>query len=279
MPHVAALYRYPVKGFTPESRDALVVQPDGRIQGDRVLTFRFGNATVPKQIDGLNYWPKTEGLAMQDFPGIGPLQLRFDEEAQRLHIQHDGDVLVDAGLDEAGRRLLCERVAAFVLETPEGDRLREPGRLPLALLGDGRTAQFQDRPRGYISVHGRGSLVALAEALASSGEDGDSTAGRGDGALDERRFRSNVAVDGLAPWDELEWTGRVRIGEVEFDVQNHIVRCLATHANPDTGLRDTPVMTTITRAFGREQPTLGTLLLPAGAGGVIRVGDEVTVLG
>lgn len=269
MPHVAALYRYPVKGFTPESRDALVVQADGRIEGDRVLTFRFANATEPILRDGLNYWPKTEGLAVQDSPSITPLRLVFDETAQRVRIEHPasegGAVLVEAGLDEAGRALLCDRVAEFVLATPEGDRLREPGRLPLVLLGDGRTAQFTDRPRGFISVHGRGSVLALGEAL---GQD-----------VDERRFRSNVAVDGLPAWEELQWAGRVRIGDVEFEVSHHIVRCLATHANPDTGVRDTPVLTTLTHTIGLEQPTLGTLLLPApgSEGGTIRVGDEVEI--
>lgn len=269
MPHVAALYRYPVKGFTPESRESLVVQPDGRIEGDRVLAFRFANATEPRVHEGLNYWPKTEGLAMQDFPGIGPLELRFDEEQQRLHIQHNGDVIVDAGLDEKGRQLICDRVAAYVLDTPDGARLREPERLPLALIGDGRTSQFQDRPRGFVSVHGRGSLLALGEALGLE--------------VDERRFRSNIAVEGLAPWDELEWAGRVRIGAAQFRVSHHIVRCLATHANPDTGERDAPVMTTLTRTFGQEQPTVGTLLLPDGAtaeaGATIRLGDEIEVLG
>lgn len=268
MPHVAALYRYPVKGFTPESHESLFVRPDGRIEGDRVLAFRFADATEPLIRDGLNYWPKTEGLAMQDFPGIGPLQLRFDMAQQRLHIQHNGDVIVDAALDERGRALICDRVGAYVLETPEGERLREPGRLPLALIGDGRTAQFQDRPLGFISVHGRGSVLALGEALGLE--------------VDERRFRSNVAIDGLAPWDELGWAGRVRIGEAEFRVSHHIVRCLATHANPDTGERDAPVLTTLTRAFGQEQPTLGTLLLPTGEtaerGATIRVGDEVEAL-
>ena len=268
MPHVAALYRYPVKGFTPETPDSLFVQPDGRIRGDRVLAFRFGNAVEPLIRDGLNYWPKAEGLAMQDFPGIGPLQLRFDEEQQRLHIQHNGDVLVDAGLDEKGRALLCDRIAAYVLETPEGERLREPDRLPLALIGDGHTSQFQDRPRGFVSVHGRGSVIALSEALGLE--------------VDERRFRSNIAVEGLAPWDELQWAGRVRIGAAEFVVSHQIVRCLATHANPETGERDAPVMTTLTRTFGQEQPTLGTLLLPAGgtaeAGAAIHLGDQVEVL-
>ncbi|OZB87119.1 MAG: hypothetical protein B7X41_13360, partial [Microbacterium sp. 14-71-5] len=39
MPHVVALYRHPVKGFTPEKVPALTVQADGRIAGDRVLAF------------------------------------------------------------------------------------------------------------------------------------------------------------------------------------------------------------------------------------------------
>jgi uncharacterized protein len=272
MAHVAALYRYPVKGFTPESPDHLVVRPDGRIEGDRVLTFRFGNAPPPQPTEHGLRWPKTDGLAMQDTPSIGPLQLTYDTATRTVRIDHEGTRLVEAPLDDAGRAALCDAVAKFVLDTPEGDRLRVEGRLPLVLEGDGVTSQFQDRPRGFISVHGRGSLIALGEALGPSGD-----------GLDERRFRSNVAVDGLAPWEELEWGGRVRIGEVEFEVSHHIVRCLATHANPDTGLRDAEVLTTLTRVFGQDQPTFGTLLLPTGAaaerGGTIRIGDEVQLLG
>ena len=269
MPHVAALYRHPVKGFTPESRDSLVVRADGRIEGDRVLAFRFANATEPVVRDGLNYWPKTEGLAMQDTPSIGPLTLTFDDDAQRVRLAQGRDVVLDVALDDGGRRLLCDYVTTVLLEGPQAQRLREPGRLPLVLVGDGRTSQFQDRLRGFISVHGRGSLLALSEAVSAD--------------LDERRFRSNIAVDGLDAWDELAWAGRVRIGAVEFEVSHQIVRCLATHANPETGERDAEVLTTLTRTFGHEKPSFGTLLLPAGAsaeqGGTIHVGDEVEVLG
>ena len=41
MPRVAALYRYPLKGFTPEHCTTLTVLPEGRVAGDRVLAFRF----------------------------------------------------------------------------------------------------------------------------------------------------------------------------------------------------------------------------------------------
>jgi uncharacterized protein YcbX len=46
MPRVAALYRYPVKGFTPEACDTLTVLDEGRIAGDRVLGIRFADTAA-----------------------------------------------------------------------------------------------------------------------------------------------------------------------------------------------------------------------------------------
>ncbi|WP_226533773.1 MOSC domain-containing protein [Microbacterium paraoxydans] len=270
MARVVALYRHPIKGFTPERRDALTVQADGRIAGDRVLAFRFADAATPEDRDGLDYWPKAKGLALQDFPALATLHTGYDDETRRLRIEHAGTMLVEAGLDDDGRRELTAAVTEFVLATPEGRGLRRPGRLPLALVGDGETSRFQDRPRGYVSVHGRGSIDALGEALEMT--------------VDDRRFRSNVVIEDAAPWSELEWTGEVHIGDVAFLAAGPIVRCLATHANPDTGERDAKVLTTLTGAFAQQEPTLGRLLLPGWlpsehdrprGGGVIRVGDEV----
>lgn len=69
MARVVSLFRHPIKGFTPESVDSLTVQADGRIAGDRVLAFRFAEATAPEHHDGLDHWPKAKGLSLQDFPG------------------------------------------------------------------------------------------------------------------------------------------------------------------------------------------------------------------
>ena len=263
MPRVAALFRHPVKGFTPEPRESLVVRPDGRVAGDRVLAFRFANAATPEQEDGLDYWPKAKGLALQDFPSLAALRLAFDDETRTVRIRRGPEILVEAGLDEEGRRRLVDAVTGYLRTTPDGARLDRPGRTPLVLVGDGASPRFQDRPRGFVSVHGRASAAALGRELGA--------------AIDDRRFRSNVVIDGLDPWAELDWDGDVRIGEVALRAEGPIVRCLATHANPETGVRDAPVLTTLTRRIGQREPTLGRLLLPAGAGGVIRVGDEVLV--
>lgn len=270
MTRVVSLYRHPIKGLTPESVDSLTVQPDGRIAGDRVLAVRFADAVAPEDRDGLDHWPKAKGLSLQDFPALAALKTTYDDRARTVRIEHDGTLLVEAGLDETGRVELADALADFVLGTPDGRRLRRPGRLPLVVVGDGTTSRFQDRARGYVSVHTRASVTALGDAL-----------GLG---IDDRRFRSNVVIDDAEAWSELEWRGPVTIGKVSFDAAGPIVRCLATHANPDTGVRDAKVLTTLTGALGQDEPTLGRLLLPgespegtdAWLGGTIRIGDEVS---
>lgn len=273
MARIVSLYRHPIKGLTPESVDSLTVQPDGRIAGDRVLAFRFADAVTPEDRDGLDYWPKAKGLALQDFPALAALRTTFDDRACTVRIDLDGSTLVEAELDETGRAQLADAVTDFVLATPEGRRLRRPGRLPLVVVGDGVTSRFQDRARGYVSVHSRASVSELGRALGLD--------------IDDRRFRSNVVIDDTAAWSELDWTGEVTLGQVVFEAAGPIVRCLATHANPDTGVRDAKVLTTLTGALGQDEPTLGRLLLPGGAtegagawtGGTISVGDEVLVRG
>jgi uncharacterized protein YcbX len=263
VPSVAALFRYPLKGFTPEARDELIVQADGRVQGDRVLAFRFAAAEEPEERDGLAYWPKDRGLALMEFPSLARLRVHYDGDARRVRIDVDDRALVDAGLDDRGRRTLEEAVTAFVAASPDAGRLAGKGILPLWLVGDGATSRFQDRPRGFVSLHGEASVAAVDATVPVP--------------VDDRRFRSNVVVSGTGPWEELDWSGRLRIGEVLFEVQQPIGRCAAIMADPDTGERDARLLRILTTEFGQPEPTLGILLLPVDGGGRIAVGDDVSL--
>ena len=55
-------------------------------------------------------------------------------------------------------------------------------------------------------------------------------------------------------------------------------RSLATHANPITGERDVPILTTLTQKMDQENPTFAVAMLPSGVGGQIRVGDQAALL-
>ena len=100
MSAVAALYRYPVKGMTPEPRDRLTVLDSGAIAGDRVLGLLHADAGPP--VRG-GWWPKQRFVVLMNTPGLARLDVRFDDAASRLSVALDGATLVEDGLDDAGR--------------------------------------------------------------------------------------------------------------------------------------------------------------------------------
>ncbi len=256
---VAALYRYPVKGFTREDCEAISVLDGGRISGDRVLGVRFANSAIP----GDAWGTKHEFVALVNTPGLARLQLEFNRETLRLRISLQGDVLVDEALDNAGRKRIASAIEEYVLKLDENPLSSHPDRLPLRVVGDGVTPRYQDDEAGYVTLHGRQSLAAVAAAVGAPD-------------LSEHRFRSNIAVDGLEAWEEQNWVGRtVCIGEVKFKAISAKDRCLATHANPLTGERDLPIMRTLIKVFPREKPTFAIAMITIDHGGAIRVDDKV----
>jgi uncharacterized protein YcbX len=262
MPRVVALYRYPVKGFTPEACDSLTVLDQGRIAGDRALAFRFADSGTP---DGA-WSKKQECVVLMNTPGLARLSVRLDRKTLRLSITLGDAVLAEAALDDDGRQRLAAALADYVLTLAENPLSGHPERLPLRLIGDGIAPRYQDNEGGQATLHGRGSLAAVAIAT-------------GDKDLSETRFRSNIAVGGLEAWEELGWLGRrVRVGDVEFEVERQKTRCLATHANPRTGERDIAVMTTLMKAFAQKQPTFAIGMVTRGHGGQVRLGDHVGLI-
>ena len=71
MPHVVALYRYPVKSLTPEVCNVLSILGSGRVVGDRVLGIRFANAEAPDDT-----WSRKTGMvALVNTPGLTRLNV------------------------------------------------------------------------------------------------------------------------------------------------------------------------------------------------------------
>ena len=204
-------------------------------------------------------------VALINTPGLARLRVAFDAKGLRLRLSLGKSVLADEALNPEGRRRIGAVLADYVLKLDENPLTEHPERLPLRVVGDGRSPRYHDEESGRVTLHGRGSLRALEAALGME--------------VSELRFRSNVAVDGLSAWEEQNWVGRkIRIGMLEFAVVKPKTRCLATHANPTTGERDLPILTTLTQKMDQENPTFAVAMVPSGSGGEIHVGDHVALV-
>jgi uncharacterized protein YcbX len=239
----------------------LTVLDEGRVAGDRVLGIRFADTEA---VD--DAWSRKRGMvALINTPGLARLRVAFDPKASRLRLSFENAVLTDEVLTPAGRQRIGVALADYVLKLDENPLADHPERLPLRVVGDGHTPRYHDEEAGRVTLHGRGSLQSLEAAL---GKD-----------VGELRFLSNIAVDGLTACEDLIWVGRtIRIGAVEFAVVKPKTRCLATHANPVTGERDLPILTTLTQKMGQEYPTFAVAMIPTRSGGQIQVGDQVALV-
>ena len=260
---VVALYRHPFKSFSAEPCDALEIVADGRVLGDRVLGFRFNDAGPP---DDVEWRRKTWFASLQHTPALARLRCGYDPATRRAWIKFpESDELVEGSIDEPGDRLRFEHHLNrwyFQLDgTPSAMGRRK---LPLRLVGNGTDGRFHDTSAGLTTLHSRESLSDLAKAAGMS-------------AISELRFRSNIAIEDCAPWQEFTWIGRkIRIGEVNFKVRKTVVRCLATHVDPASSDRDIDVMGTLTRIIGQDEPQFAVSLIAQNPG-TINIGDKVAV--
>ncbi len=94
--------------------------------------------------------------------------------------------------------------------------------------------------------------------------------------LSMERFRGNLWVDGLAPFEEHEWVGKtIAIGTAIFEGVDVIERCLATTVNTATGNRDADTLGTLEAQYGHRDFGLAMRVIESGD---IKVGDEVSLV-
>lgn len=247
---VDGIYRHPVKGLTPEPMAAVRLEAGAYFPGDRDYAVEVG----PSGFDPENpkHISKQKFTVLARFPSLARIKTRLDDATGIFHIGDAHGFGVETRLDTAeGRGRLETFLQAFLGEDALGQ---------MRVLASPPGYRFMDHPRGFVSVINLASVRAVAQAI---GQD-----------VDPLRFRANIYVDGLKPWEEDEWVAgsRVALGETELSVFKPIVRCVATHVNLETGERDIDMVGMLREHFGRD--TLGTYL-SVERGGAVKIGDGI----
>jgi uncharacterized protein len=155
------------------------------------------------------------------------------------------------------------RVAGRVVEGPWAEALSAYAGRPVRLVK-------ADEPAGGVDVEPL-TLVS-SESIAELGR----RAGRD--ALDGRRFRMLLEIEGVEPHEEDRWSGRrVRIGEAIVEVGGPVPRCATTTRDPATGRRDFDTLREVAAYRGKRQGkhvdfgVYARVVTP----GRVRVGDPV----
>lgn len=260
------IFRYPIKGLTPESLLSARAVPGHGLEGDR----RFGL----KFLDAPEGWArKTWFATLLNYPALAALRVECDLAGHRLRISQGGHRLLDAHTDR-DRSALSAFFTDF-LRRPENAHPAHPGRA-VQFVGDD-ASRFPDRNTVEISLAGRATLNQVSERFMARRGPAGPPGGGGVPALATERFRINliVAGDDVAPWAEFDWLGReAQIGQVRLKLTAKIGRCATTHVNPLTGVCDADVVGMLGEEFGHKHlGVLGVIV----QGGTLAVNDPVLV--
>ncbi len=245
---VARLYRYPVKGLSPETLDVVELLAGGGVPGDRRLALAHGETAIDP--DRPTWQPKRAFVALDTCPELAALECRWNGQEGALRISLSGKQVACGNLDVAADRAALE---AFFSDYV-GRAAR--GRLQL-VEADGFA--FADAHEPLLSVAGLASLGDVERRVGQR--------------VDVRRFRVNLVIEGGLPWQENDWVGKeIRVGGVRLEVVEPILRCAAIEADPVTGERELDLLRTLVRAHG--EAVFGVYARVVGGGRVSR-GDVV----
>ena len=247
---VTALWRHPVKGFTPEPLGSVELPTGGWFPGDRMFAVEDGPSGFDRAAP--EHLPKQKFTVLMRTAEVAGVRTRWNEATRMMDAVSDEHGSISFSVDDPRSRDFFTFWLADVL----GDAVSGPLRFVSA---EGLDHRFMDHPLGRIS------LLNLASV-----RDFEARIGR---PVDPRRFRANVWIEGWPAWIENEGTDcDLTLGGARLRGVKPIVRCAATHVDADTAIRDFDLVPALFEQYGHRWCGLYATLA---AGGVVRVGDRV----
>jgi uncharacterized protein YcbX len=252
MPAVSRFSVTPVKGTALHSPTALALTRNGVLDNRR---FHLVDARY-RLFNGKHHGPLVRITA------------GYDADSRQLRLQIPGREPVRGTATGSGEAVVTDfygrPVPGHLVEGPWSAALTEFVGEPVHLVA-------VDTPGDAVDVHPV-TLVSSAtiEHLRSVTPGGE--------ALDHRRFRMLVEVDGCGVHEEDTWAGRrVRLGDATVRVVGPVPRCVVTNENPDTGVVDFSTLKSIARYRGELATDLSTPVAHLPDNGAVIFGMYATV--
>src|ERR1041384_4697059 len=194
MARLESIYRYPVKGLSPENVPVVRLEPGQTLPADRKFAIENGPSGFDPAAPA--YLPKTRFLMLMRNERLANLDTRYDDPTHVLTIHGGGRELARGDLSTPEGRLAIE--AFFRRFMPK--ELTGP---PKVLQADGHS--FSDVSAKVVSIINLASVAAIETMIGQP--------------VPPLRFRANLYVDGWPAWSELDMVGQeIAIGDARLKV-------------------------------------------------------------
>lgn len=238
---IASIWRHPIKSLGREALARVALEPGQGLPWDRA----WAVAHEASKADGTAWAPCQNFTRVAQSPKLMAVTAVFDDASGTITLSHPDLPDLTARPESEGARIV-DWLAPLVAE----------GRAAPARLVRAETRAMTDSDFPSVTLCNLSSHRAVEDRIGQK--------------LSIHRWRGNLWLDGLAPWEEFDWIGReLRVGTARLRVVERTDRCRATTANPETGESDADTLGALDHWGHRDFSVRAEVLEP----GEIALGD------
>ena len=250
----------PVKSVSFQSINTCEIKKNIGIVGDRVFAFAkdldLDNTKLFEKSpeDRKGKWNKV--LTLKNSPVLSKYNFLFKENKLTLTFDHKEILTIDVN-ELSERQLLSNKIIEFE------NSLKKP----IVLMKNEEFPFFDTSISNKVNFINSVSLLNIQSI--------NDFQKKTDKKIEISRFRGNLCIDGIKPWEEREWIGKIiKINNVSFKVEKNIPRCVAINLKPATDDNSLNLLQSLRKIYNHFE--MGIYLTPLDDG-KINLGDKLEI--
>jgi len=258
---ISSINYCPVKSVSFQTINTCKIKKNIGIVGDRIFAFAkdldLSNAQLfeknPEERKGK--WNKV--LTLKNSPVLNKYNFLFNENKLTLTFDHKKILTIDVN-ELSGRQLLSNKII----------KLENSLKEPIALMKNEEFPFFDTSISNKVDFINSVSLINIQSVNDFQKKINEK--------VEISRFRGNMCIDGIKPWEEREWIGKtIKINNISFKVEKNIPRCVAINLKPNTDDNSLNLLQSLKKTYNHFE--MG-IYLTALDDGQINLGDKVEII-
>ena len=217
---ISSINYCPVKSVSFQTIEKCEIKKDVGIIGDRIFAFAKDLDLDKAQLfekspeERKGKWNKV--LTLKNSPVLNKYNFLFKENKLSLTFK-DKEILTINASELSERQLLSNKII----------ELENSLNKPIVLMKNEESPFFDTSISNKVDFVNSVSLLNIQSI--------NDFQKKIDKKVEISRFRGNICIDGIKPWEEREWMGKtIKINNISFKVEKNIPRCVAINLKPAT---------------------------------------------
>ena len=255
---ISSINYCPVKSISFQTIEKCEIKKNIGIIGDRVFAFAkdldLDQAKLFERSSNERKGKWNKVLTLKNSPVLNKYNFLFNNEKLTLTYKDKEILTIDVN-ELSERQLLSNKI------TELENSLKEP----IVLMKNEGSPFFDTSISNKVDFINSVSLLNIQSI--------NDFQQKIDEKVEISRFRGNICIDGVKPWEEREWIGKIiKINNISFKVEKNIPRCVAINLKPTTDDNSLNLLQSLKKTYNHFE--MGIYLTPL-EDGKIEVGNKI----